>query len=136
MAIRAFVFAALAAILGLSMAGQALAAPPRVEIIAMRHPPVQATLAPLRAWLAEQGKKVSVVEIDAESAAGCERLEKIGLRGHIPIVILIDGVYRHKLKAGTSVDLVNFPDIPGAPPAVRGKWSTADVQAMLAARIK
>ena len=35
--------------------GQALAAPPVVEIIAMPHPPVKAALSPLREWLAAQG---------------------------------------------------------------------------------
>lgn len=136
MTVRALFFAALAVFLGFNMAGMAMAAPPKVEIIAMRHPPVRAALAPLRAWLTEQGKKVTVVEIDAESASGVARLEKIGLRGHIPIVILIDGAYHHTLKTGRVVDLINFPDIEGAPPAVRGQWSTADIQTILAARTK
>lgn len=136
MTVRAFFFAALAAFLGFNVAGMAMAATPKVEIIAMQHPPVRAALAPLRAWLAEQAGKVTVVEIDAESPSGMARLEKSGLRGHIPIVILIDSAYHHTLRTGRTVDLINFPDIQGAPPAVRGQWSTADVQAILAARVK
>lgn len=122
--------------LGLNLATPAMAAAPTVEIIAMPHPPVTMALAPLRAWLGNQGKKLTVVELDAESAKGVQRLEAVGLRGHIPIVILIDGRYRQKLKDGRQVDLVNFPNIDGAPPAVRGQWTTTDVQSVLAGRIK
>lgn len=136
MTVRALFFVALIAFLGFNVAGMAMAAPPKVEIIAMPHPPVRAALAPLRTWLTEQGKKVTVVEIDADSASGIGRLEKIGLRGHIPIVILIDGTYRHKLKTGRTIDLINFPDIEGAPPAVRGKWTDSDVRSILSGRMK
>jgi hypothetical protein len=117
-------------------AGLALAAPPTVEIVAMPHPPVVAALKPLRAWLAEQGRRLKVVEVDADSAQGARRLEAVGLRGHVPVVILVDGQYRHALKDGRPVAFVNFPDVEGAPPAVRGKWTTADVQAVLATRMQ
>lgn len=116
--------------------GHALAAPPTVEIVAMAHPPIVAALASLRAWLASQGKKLKVVEIDAESAGGVKRLQEIGLRGHVPVVVLVDGKYRHGLKDGRQVEFVNFPNIEGAPPAVRGDWTTADVQVVLSARMK
>ena len=131
---RRYFLAALAA--ALLTAGPALAAPPTVEIVAMAHPPVVAALKPLRAWLAEQGKKLKVVEVDAESVQGGKRLEAVGLRGHVPVVILIDGQYRHSLKDGRAVAFANFPDVEGAPPGVRGKWTTADVQALLRARMK
>lgn len=113
MTVRALFFVALSTFLGFNVAGMAMAAPPKIEIIAMPHPPVRAALAPLRAWLTYLGKKVTVVEIDADSASVIGRLEKIGLRGHIPIVILIDGAYRHRLRTGRTVDLINFPDIEG-----------------------
>ena len=120
--------------ISLNAATPAWAVAPTVEIIAMPHPPVTMALAPLRAWLGS--KKLTVVETDAESAKGVQRLESVGLRGHIPIVILIDGSYRQKLKDGRQVELVNFPNLDGAPPAVRGQWTTADVQAVLAGRVK
>jgi hypothetical protein len=131
---RRYFLAAMAA--ALLTAGPALAAPPTVEIVAMAHPPVVAALKPLRAWLAEQGEKLNVVEVDAESVSGVKRLEAVGLRGHVPVVILIDGRYRHSLKDGRAVALINFPDVEGAPPGVRGKWTTADVRALLQARMK
>jgi hypothetical protein len=132
---RHFLAAIAATVLTLA-AGHALAAPPLVEIIAMPHPPVRMALAPLREWLTAQGTKVRVKEIDIESAEGEKRMLAAGLSGHIPILILIDGQYRHKGKDGAVLDLVNFPAIEGAPIGVRGKWTTADVQAILTGRIK
>lgn len=117
-------------------AGSALAAPPTIEIVAMAHPPVKMALAPLRNWLAAQGGKLKVVEVDVESPQGEKRLAAVGLDGHIPIVILIDGQYRQKRKDGAAMEFVNFPAIEGAPPGVRGKWTTADVQAVLTERMK
>jgi len=135
---RRFLAAIAASALALA-AGHALAAQPKVatvEILAMPHPPVRMALAPLRAWLAAQGTKLKVVETDIESPQGEKRLAAVGLSGHIPIAILIDGQYRHKGKDGAAQEFVNFPAIEGAPPGVRGKWTTADVQAVLAGRKK
>lgn len=132
---RNFLAALAASALALA-AGSALAAPPTVEIVAMAHPPVKMALAPLRNWLAAQGGKLKVIEVDVESAAGEKRLAAVGLDGHIPIVILIDGQYRQKRKDGAAMEFVNFPAIEGAPPGVRGKWTTADVQAVLTERMK
>lgn len=133
---RRHFLATLAATVLMLAAGHALAAPPTVEILAMAHPPVKMALAPLRNWLAAQGGKLKVVEIDVESPQGEKRLQSVGLDGHIPIVILIDGQYRQKRKDGAAMEFVNFPVIEGAPPGVRGTWTTADVQAVLAERMK
>jgi len=136
MNMRRNLLAALAASAVTLAAGSALAAPPTVEILAMAHPPVKMALAPLRNWLAAQGGKLKVVEVDVESPQGEKRLAAAGLDGHIPIVILIDGQYRQKRKDGTAMEFVNFPAIEGAPPGVRGKWTTADVQAVLGERMR
>ena len=117
-------------------AGGALAAPPSVEIVAMPHPPVRVALAPLREWLAAQGGKLTVKEIDIESPLREKRLVAAGLSGHIPILILIDGKHVFVRKDGGKVAFVNFPNIPGTPPVARGEWTTADVQTVLAGRIR
>jgi hypothetical protein len=133
---RRNIFAALAvSALGLG-SGHVLAAPPVVEILAMPHPPVKVALAPLREWLAAQGSKFKLVETDIESAQGEKRVAAAGLGGHIPIVILIDGQYRHKGKDGVALEFVNFPAMEGVPVGARGKWTTADVQAVLADKLK
>lgn len=127
---RRFVSLLLAAALALA-AGAVAAAPPVVEIIAMPHPPVNAALKPLRTWLAEQGTALSVTELHSESDEGRQRLAAVGLQGHIPVLILIDGQYRFRRSDGTSVAFVNFPDRPESPPGVRGNWRSEDVEAVL-----
>ena len=114
----------------------AIAAQPTVEIVAMPHPPVQSALKPLRDWLSSQGGKLRVIEIDAESSQGERRLDSVGLKGHIPITILIDGRYRYQRKNGSMVSFVNFPAVKDSPPGIRGDWVTADVQAVLSSRVK
>jgi hypothetical protein len=117
-------------------AGTAQAAPPVVEIIAYAHPPVQSALKPLRAWLAAQGSRLKVVEIDLESPAGEQRLKALGVTGHVPVVVLIDGQHLHRRADGSSVDLLSFPAGAGTPPGVKGSWTAADVEALLKPRMK
>lgn len=136
MKLRHPVFAAAIAGMLILAARSASAAPPVVEIVAMAHPPVKMALAPLRTWLAAQGGQLKVIETDVESPQGEKRLQSIGLAGHVPIVILIDGQYRHKRKDGTALELLNFPAVDGAPAGVRGAWTTADVEALLKERMK
>jgi hypothetical protein len=117
-------------------AGAAHAAPPVVEIVAFAHPPVQSALKPLRDWLARQGAKLKVVEIDMETPAGERRLQAVGLKGHVPVVVLIDGQYRHQRADGSTVEFVSFPAGQGTPPGVKGTWSAADVEAVLKPRMQ
>lgn len=112
------------------------AAQPVVEIIAFAHPPVQSALKPLRDWLSAQGTRLKVVEIDMETPAGEKRLQAVGVTGHVPVVVLIDGQHRHKRADGSIVDLVSFPAGPGTPPGVKGTWSAADVEAILKSRLR
>jgi len=116
-----------------SAAASAWAAQPVVEIIAFDHPPVRSALKPLRDWLATQGGKLRVVEIDMESAAAAKRLQAVGLTGHIPVVVLVNGRYQYQRKDGSRVAFVSFPAGAGTPAGVKGSWSAADVQAALQA---
>lgn len=112
-------------------AGQAWTAPPTLEIVAMSHPPVLTALKPLRTWLTTQSGKLRVTELDAESPAGIKRLHSVGLTGHVPIVILINGKSSFQRPDGSRVDFINFPDTASSPPGMRGRWVTEDVQAAL-----
>lgn len=114
--------------------GSTWAAQPVLEIIAFAHPPVQSALKPLRDWLASQGSKLRVVEIDMESAEAEQRLKAIGLKGHIPVIVLVDGAYKHKLPDGRVVEFLSFPAGPGTPAGVKGTWSAEDVKLVLKAR--
>lgn len=130
---RHFISSLIITMLGLAP-GLTWAAGPTVEIIAMAHPPVQDALKPLREWLALQGSKVRVIEIDAESTQGEKRLASIGLKGHVPIAILIDGNVKHQRKNGGALTFVNFPAVKESPAGIRGDWLTEDVQAVVSER--
>jgi len=116
-------------------AGPALAATSTVEIVAMAHPPVVAALKPLRDWLARRDGKLRVIELNAESPAGTKRLAAIGLTGHVPMAILIDGKPRYRRKDGATVSFINFPAVRESPPGVRGGWLIEDVQAAITERM-
>lgn len=118
------------------LAPAAHAAQPVVEVIAFAHPPVQSALKPLRDWLAAQRGRLKVVEIDMETPAGEKRLQAVGVTGHVPVVVLIDGQHLHKRADGSTVDFVSFPAGPGTPVGVKGTWSAADVEAILKPRLK
>jgi hypothetical protein len=106
------------------------AATPVVEIIAFAHPPVQSALKPLRDWLPSQGGKLRVVETDMESPEAERKLQAAGLKGHLPIVVLINGQYKKKRADGSSVEFVSFPATVGTP-AGKG-WTVEDVKSVLA----
>jgi hypothetical protein len=128
---RRWIAALTASAASLMMLAPAQAAQPVVEIIAFAHPPVQSALKPLRDWLAAQGTRLKVVEIDMETPAGEKRLQAVGVTGHVPVVVLIDGQHLHKRADGSAVDLMSFPAGPGTPSGVKGTWSAADVEAIL-----
>ena len=121
----------------LASTGNSLSAQPLlVEIIAMPHPPVRNALQSLREWLAKQGSKVQVKEIDVESPEGKKRLQATGLSGHIPVLVLINGQYQFSRKDGSRFAFVNFPDAPDSPPGARGNWTAGDVEAIVTQLMK
>jgi len=125
---RTLVNSASAAVLLLCM-GAAWAAQPVVEIIAFAHPPVQSALTPLREWLVIQGKRVRVVEIGMETPAGEKRAAAVGVTGHLPILILVDGKFAFTRKDGTATEFKSFP----AASNMKGSWTIDDAKAAISA---
>lgn len=125
---RTWINGACAVVLLLSV-GTTWAAQPVVEIIAFAHPPVQSALKPLRDWLAGQGKQVRVLEIDMETPAGEKRAGAVGVTGHVPILILVNGKYTFARKDGAAVELKGFP----AAPNMKGSWTIDDAKAAISA---
>lgn len=109
---------------------------PAVEIIALSHWPVQDALKPVREMLVRHDARIRVVELDGDSPAGVKRLKSVGLKGHIPIVMLIDGRYRFERPGGGTVDFVNFPANVDNPMGLTGGWTVGDVEAVLAERLR
>ena len=115
--------------------GYAAAAQPVIEVLAMAHSPVQNVLKPVRDLLAKYQGRVRVTEADIESPDGVKRLKAIGLKGHIPIVLLIDGNKSFTRADGKTVDFVNFPVAADNPLNMNGTWSVADFEAALRASL-
>jgi hypothetical protein len=115
--------------------GYAAAAQPVVEVLAMTHWPVQKALKPVRDLLAKYDGRVRVVDMDIEGAEGVKRFKAVGLKGHIPIVLLIDGNKSFKRADGKTVDFVNFPVAADNPLNLNGTWSVADFEAALRASL-
>ena len=101
----------------------------------MTHWPVQNALKPVRQFLAKYRGRVQVIESDIESADGVKRLKAVGLKGHIPIVLLIDGDKSFKRADGKTIDFVNFPVTADNPLNLNGSWSVADFEAALRASL-
>jgi hypothetical protein len=114
---------------------EANAATPTIEIIALPHAPVQTALKPVRDFLAGLGGKVKVIELDAESRAGAKRINALGLKGHIPILLLINGSDQFKRPDGGAVRFRDFPAGPGQKLGTNGLWSVADFKAAVNAAL-
>jgi hypothetical protein len=134
MARRRFIAASTGGALALAAGPARAAPPPTVEIISLAHWPVQNALEPIRDMLAKYDGRIRVIEMNAEAAGGVRRLESIGLKGHIPIVILIDGEIRFERADGTVVEFVNFPAAADNPMGLGGSWTAADVEAAIVQR--
>ncbi len=109
--------------------------PPTVEIIALSHWPVQSALKPVRDFIATLGAQVKVIELDAESPAGEKRISAVGLKGHIPILLLINGSDQFKRPDGTAVEFKDFPAKADNPLGLNGSWSVADFEAAVHAAL-
>jgi hypothetical protein len=106
-----------------------------VEVLAMTHWPVQNALKPAREVLARYDGRIRVVDLDIESSDGEKRAKSVGVKGHIPLVILINGSRSFKRADGKTIDFVNFPAASGSPMGLNGTWTVADLEAAVRAAI-
>ena len=137
MATRRNVLAALAASAAMAAwAGiPAWAAQPTVEIIALSHSPVRDALKPVRDFLATVAGQVKVVELNSESSEGAKRIAAVGLKGHVPILLLINGSQRFKRADGTAVEFKDFPAKANNPLGLNGSWTVADFETAIKAAL-
>jgi hypothetical protein len=117
------------------VAGPAWAAPPTVEIIALPHSPVQDALKPVRNFLISLDRRVKIIELDAESPAGEKRIKAVGLKGHVPILLLVNGSDKFKRADGTAAVFKDFPAGAGNPLGLNVTWSVADFEAAVKAAL-
>jgi hypothetical protein len=111
------------------------AGPATVEVLAMAHWPVQNALKPARDMLGKYADRVRIVDMDIESPDGEKRARAVGLKGHIPIVVLINGSKSFKRPDGRTVEFVNFPAASSNPMGLNGTWTVADLEAAIQAAV-
>jgi hypothetical protein len=136
MKLRNNLVAALAAAIFLLSAQIAHAGQPIVEVISLPHWPVQDALKPIDEVLAKFGDKILVIKLNADEEDGKKRLKSVGQKGHIPALILIDGMYRYTRPDGTRVEFINFPGGTNSPMGIDGSWTPEDVEAAVRGRLK
>ncbi|MBC8259330.1 MAG: hypothetical protein H8E38_09960 [SAR324 cluster bacterium] len=108
------------------------ASPVEVEIVALDHWPIRRALEPTLDMLKEFGDKISITQIDADSKEGKARLKSSGMKGHIPVVIFVNGEYTHTVN-DHEVVFKNFPVDSDSPMKIDGKWSAGNVKAVIEA---
>jgi hypothetical protein len=136
MQIRNRLIAAFAAAILLIGAQIAHAGQPVVEVIALPHWPVQDALKPIYQVLAKFGDKIRVIKLSADEADGKKRMKSVGQKGHIPALVLIDGMYRYTRPDGSSVEFINFPSGANSPMGISGTWTPKDIEAAVLSRLK
>lgn len=126
---RRALMAAIAVIALLQSTPTAYAADPvEVEIIGLAHWPVRNALEPIREMLEGFGSQIIVTEYDADTQEGKDKMSDAGQRGHVPVLILIDGEYQFTREDGSKIEFLNFPADAENPANLNGAWSVGDVE--------
>jgi hypothetical protein len=132
---RTLLISVLGAVLVTETVGKSQAAQSVVEVLALPHWPVTKALEPVFALLAKYEGRMQVIRMDVEGADGERRLKAIGLKGHVPIVLMIDGNRKFKRADESVVEFVNFPVAAGNPRGLDGAWSVTDFEEALRAAL-
>jgi hypothetical protein len=101
-----------------------------VDIIALNHPPLRPVLAEVDQLLTPYGAKVHVTHYDFDTPEGANFAQKMGLSGHIPLVIFVNGKDTFTLN-GRKVSFESFPQGQGTGMVADGAWTTADLDTVL-----
>ncbi len=104
--------------------------PVKVEILYMNHGPMQATIRNVKKVLTDFQGKVAVSWFDADRDSGRSFSKRKKIRGHIPMLILIND--RKDFSLGDrQVTLKGFPTGKGPFKSVEGNWAVNDLRLIL-----
>jgi hypothetical protein len=106
------------------------ASPVKLEILYMNHGPMQPTIRNIKNLLPEYKEKISVQWFDADLGSGKNFMKRKKIRGHIPMLILINGKKSFRIN-NKDIIFQGFPT--GASPfkAVEGNWAISDLRQLL-----
>jgi hypothetical protein len=105
------------------------ATPIKVDVLYMNHGPLMDTINKMKALFSGYGSQVSVSWHDVDTEDGEQFMGKMGLKGHIPLMIWIDS----KPKWTVGVNQITFSGFPtgSGPTHFQGKWTMDDLRAAL-----
>jgi hypothetical protein len=101
-----------------------------VEIVFLNHPPVRPVLDQVDALLKPYGAKVKVTRYDFDTPDGAAFAQKMGLTGHDPLAIFVNGSQSFNLD-GRTVTFNSFPQGGGTGMVPDGAWTVTDLDAVL-----
>lgn len=128
----------ISAILTLTACGASASAPvvpvpsgtAKVDIVYLNHPPVIPVLDQVTARLKPYGDKVKVTRYDFDTPEGAAFAQKMGIMGHDPLAIFVNGSQSFKLN-GRIVTFNSFPQGGGTGMVPNGDWTIDDLDAIL-----
>ncbi len=103
----------------------------KLDILFMNHGPMQPVIKSIKEILARHASSASAAWYDFETASGRDFMREKGLRGHIPLLIFLNGSPTWQVQ-GRKVTFAGFPSGYG-PYQFRGEWSLADLDRLLGA---
>ncbi len=95
--------------------------PVRIDLLYMNHGPLRPTLRDLEKLFDGYGDRIAVYGYDFYSEEGERFKAEKGIKGHVPLVLWIDGKSTLKVN-GTPVTFSGFPTGSG-PAFFQGKWN-------------
>ena len=101
-----------------------------VDIIYLNHPPVLPILQEIDAVLNPYGDKVKVTRYDFDTTEGAAFAKKMGITGHDPLAIFVNGSQSFDLD-GRTVTFNSFPQGVGTGMVPDGAWTVADLATVL-----
>ncbi len=101
-----------------------------VDILYLNHPPVLPVLDQVAALLKPYGDKVKVTRYDFDTTEGAAFAQKMGITGHDPLAIFVNGSQSFNLD-GRTVTFNSFPQGAGTGMVPDGEWTTDDLDAVL-----
>jgi uncharacterized protein YodC (DUF2158 family) len=101
-----------------------------VEILYMNHGPLRATISDVKKLLDHYQGKVNARWFDVDQNEGKAFEKEKGIRGHVPLLLLINGK-KEFVVDGKTITFEGFPSGSGPFKEVEGNWSVADLQWLL-----
>lgn len=101
-----------------------------VDIVYLNHAPVLAILEEVDAALKPYGDRVKVTRYDFDTPEGAEFAKKMGITGHDPLAIFLNGSQSFNLD-GRTVTFNSFPQGGGTGMVAEGAWTVADLDTVL-----